>query len=528
MIRKDVNDALNNLKKDSPKPPEEKHIKSKYDDMSPDELLNVIKSEKDSRPAPAVKKLKRLQPAVPKTSPEPEKTAPKKKRIIIGELPDYDNLEKQEKVIPEKKPVKVSGEKEVSEYDGLFTVEEIKESTESTLKSISEAMAIINDEVPKKEPEKIVAPKAEKVADQAKAPEKKQENTSQNKKKKKKNSTNKPVEKKSETKQESKPVEKKSETKQESKPVEKKSETQQESKPLEKKPETKPEVKSEEKKSDKSGQNKNKKTNSGTEKKTENKEVKKATEKKTETSGKSEKKAPENKKKSESVPDKKTKNNLTEQTEKVSTGVSENKGKYNLLGLVCIILAIVGVIAIINTCISNMGGGKSSKDKFAQAVYPAVIMDINEFDNPLELPNDQIISASIWSAIIDEEKISQYKERMGVVIIPAVDVENFAVELFGEDIPTITHSTVSTVESKFYYNEEAQSYSVQVKPDTFTYSPEVVSVLKENGNYIVNVEYVDEHPEWMEKSVSKTAEYSLSKNDNGGYRINSMRILNDA
>ncbi|MDE5834079.1 MAG: hypothetical protein K2H26_01005, partial [Ruminococcus sp.] len=310
------------------------------------------------------------------------------------------------------------------------------------------------------------------------------------------------------------------------KPVEKKSKTKQESKPVEKKSETKPEVKSEEKKSDKSGQNK--KTNSGTEKKTENKEVKKATEKKTETSGKSENKAPENKKKSESVPDKKPKNNVPEQTEKVSASVSESKGKYNLLGLVCIILAIVGVIAIINTCISNMGGGKSSKDKFAQAVYPAVIMDINEFDNPLELPNDQLISASIWSAIIDKTKISQYKERMGVVIIPAVDVENFAVELFGEDVPAITHATVSTVESKFYYNEEAQSYSVQVKPDTFTYSPEVVSVLKENGNYIVNVEYVDEHPEWMEKSVSKTAEYNLSKNDNGGYRINSMRIVNDA
>ena len=55
----------------------------------------------------------------------------------------------------------------------------------------------------------------------------------------------------------------------------------------------------------------------------------------------------------------------------------------------------------------------------------------------------------------------------------------------------------------------------------------MTSVSRENGNYIVDVEYVEEHPEWMEKSVSKSAEFSLSKNNSGGYKINSMKILSE-
>ncbi len=213
--------------------------------------------------------------------------------------------------------------------------------------------------------------------------------------------------------------------------------------------------------------------------------------------------------------------------DKKSVPVKFKNEKYAVLGMICAVLAVIGIIAIISTCISHIGGGKNTKESFAEAVYPAVIMDINSFENPSELPSDQIISAAIWSVVIDGKKLSKYDERMGVVIIPAVDVESFAVELFGEDIPELNHTTVGPVESKFYYNEEAKSYNVQVKPDTFTYLPEVTSVSKKDGEYIVDVNYIEEHPEWMEKSVAKTVQYKLSKNDDGGYKINSMKIISE-
>lgn len=559
MIRKDVNDALNNLKKSSPNPPEEKHIKSKFDNMSPDELLNAINSSKESNSAPTVKKLKRIPQNTQKKVPETEKNPDKKKRIVIGELPDYDAIMKQEeetpknntepvKKVPEKKsePVSVPKEKvkpeknrkgffsrvkdlmyvteeddqeippetESSENDGNFTIESLDENT---LENSSETIAEINDKVSEDktvkekqsetkvenpEPEKISEP--EKTLEQEKVPEKKQGNNSSSSKKKKKknNSGNKPnvkQENKTESKSENK-KEVKSETKPENK-EEVKSETKNEVK--QNKTESKPEIKQEEVKSEEKKSDNSKNTK-------ETKPIKKNNENVSEKQ-----KNPPKTKVAEST--KKSKSN------KSAVSVKKN----NILALICIILAIIGVMAIINYCVSNVGGGKSSKEKFAKAVYPAVIMDINSFDNPSELPNDQILSATIWSIVIDDKKLSKYTERMGVVNIPATDVEKYAVDLFGEDIPELTHTTVGPVESKFYYNVEAESYNIQVKPDTFTYSPEVTSISRENGNYIVDVEYVEEHPEWMEKSVSKSAEFSLSKNNSGGYKINSMKVLSE-
>ena len=571
MIRKDVNDALNNLKKSSPNPPEEKHIKSKFDNMSPDELLNAINSSKESNSAPTVKKLKRIPQNTQKKVPETEKNPDKKKRIVIGELPDYDAIMKQEeetpknntepvKKVPEKKsePVSVPKEKvkpeknrkgffsrvkdlmyvteeddqeippetESSENDGNFTIESLDEST---LENTSEPIAEINDKVSedktvkeKQSETKVENPEPEKISEiektpkQEKVPEKKQGNNSSSSKKKKKknNSGNKPnvkQENKTESKSENK-KEVKSETKSENK-EEVKSETKSENKE-EVKSETKNEVK----------QNK-------TESKSEIKQEEVKSEEKKSDNSKNTKETKPIKKNNENVSEKQKnppKTKVAESTKKSKSNKSVvSVKKNNILALICVILAIIGVMAIINYCVSNVGGGKSSKEKFAKAVYPAVIMDINSFNNPSELPNDQILSATIWSIVIDDKKLSKYTERMGVVNIPATDVEKYAVELFGEDIPELTHTTVGPVESKFYYNVEAESYNIQVKPDTFTYSPEVTSVSRENGNYIVDVEYVEEHPEWMEKSVSKSAEFSLSKNNSGGYKINSMKVLSE-
>lgn len=518
MIRKDVNDALNNLKKESPEKQEKIHTKSKFDNMSPDELLKEINKGNETKPG--VRKLKRISPAATKKAPEPSR----KKRIVIGELPDYDAIEKQQTAVseedvqikdvseesPEKQAENKKGffsrvkdlmyvsaeddeensveESEVEETSGNdenFTIEEIEESTAKTLESISEAMAEINGGVEEKEPvqeNEPEKPSEQKPSEQAeepvKTPENKQGNNSgkRKKKKKKKNSGNKPKENQS--------VAEPEETK-----------FGMETEPEEPEQKTVPE------------------------------EIQSVTE--PEETIETE---PEEESQEENVSDEKTEETVTRKDDhsEKSSPVRANKGKYNVLGLVCVILAIVGVIAIISTCISNIGGSNASKKKFARAVYPAVIMNIHSFENPSELPNDQILSAAIWSVIIDDNKLSKYPERMGVVTIPAVDIENFAVELFGEDIPELVHTTVGSVKSKFYYNTESQSYNIQVKPDTFTYSPEVTSVFRRDGKYIVNVDYIEEHPEWMEKSVSKTVQFTLSKNDDGGYKIDSMEVESES
>lgn len=603
-IRKDVNDMLNNLKQEEP-PKEEKHVKSKFDNMSVDDLMNALNDGKEPPRKAPIRELKRIPPSKKNDYSKPENNnPPKKKKIVIGELPDYDAIEQQEieKEIKKKNPIaenkkkdtvkenkdsekkgffarvkdlmyasaddeeETDEERETSDDDtnGNFTVEEIKESSEIAIASIEEAISAINDNELVKDEEKTVSENEDKPKENKSEPVSKNNNKKKNNNKSKQNNSQKT--KNSNSESETKPEkseEKKSETETE-KPEENKPESQIEK--AEEKPETKTEntVDSEEKKeppknTSQSGSGNKKKKNRNKQKKDNQKPVKgsdsiiediqKDAEKAISEIENSDSSKNEKQEDSDVAVVEEIKNGLqdsVEQEENNSEEPTENtdddeiivrisetpvkssekykKSRYAIPALLCIVLAIIGVIAIVSTLISNIGG----KDDFEKAVYPAVIMNIEPFDSPSELTSDQIISATIWSVVIDDEKLSKYNEIMGAVNIPASDVEEYAVELFGEDIPELNHTTVGAAESRFYYNKDAQSYNVPIKPDTFTYIPEVTSVSKKSGEYVVNVNYIEEHPEWMEKSVVKEVQFRLSKNDNGGYKIDSMEVFSES
>ncbi|MCM1132825.1 MAG: cell envelope integrity protein TolA [Ruminococcus flavefaciens] len=203
------------------------------------------------------------------------------------------------------------------------------------------------------------------------------------------------------------------------------------------------------------------------------------------------------------------------------------KNIYTLLGLVFAVLACVGLVTVISKSVSLIGGfssGNSKKNGFESIVYPAVIMDIESFESPAELSSEQVITASIWSMIMSENAISKYEMTFDVVKIPAVDVESYAVKLFGENLPVLNHTTVGPAESRFYYNEETKSYNVPIAPVTYTYSPEIKGATKSGDTYTIVVDYIDELPEWLPKASSKSVEFKLTET-NDGYIINSMKVL---
>lgn len=229
---------------------------------------------------------------------------------------------------------------------------------------------------------------------------------------------------------------------------------------------------------------------------------------------------------------------LNEKSEKTeSDEVSERKSEkkfrkrlYAILGVVFAFFAVIGIITSVGKgigLIKNFTSGEVKKDGFTEVIYPAVIMDIESFNNAAELTSEQIITASIWSIIMNDEKISKYSLNAGgdTVSISAYDVEAQAVELFGQDLPEFVHTTLGPVESRFYFDVDRGAYNVKVKPIIFTYHPEIKSIVKSGSDYTVTVDYVDERPAWMEKSVSKSVEFNITEKDDGTYRINSMKIL---
>lgn len=199
---------------------------------------------------------------------------------------------------------------------------------------------------------------------------------------------------------------------------------------------------------------------------------------------------------------------------------------YTILGVVMTAFAVIGIIATIAKGVGlakSFTSGEVKKDSFTQMVYPAAIMDIEPFSDPSQLTSEQIVTATIWSIIMDDSKISKYDLTLDTVTIPDVDVEKYAVELFGENIPQFNHCTVGPIESRFYYSDGA--YNVKVKPIAHTYYPEVKSIVKNGSEYTLTVDYIAELPQWMDKSVAKQAEYKLTEKEDGTFRFNSMKIL---
>lgn len=211
----------------------------------------------------------------------------------------------------------------------------------------------------------------------------------------------------------------------------------------------------------------------------------------------------------------------------VREGGKLKKTLYIIFGVIFFLLACIGLITVIAKTVSFFGrysSGDTHKSAFSEVVYPAVIMDIETFSAPSELPSEQIITAAVWSMIMSDNALDDYEKTFDVVKIPAADVESYAVKLFGDDIPALTHKTVGPAESRFYYNEDTQSYNVSVSPVTYTYSPSIRSATKNGNEYTVVVDYIDELPEWLPETSSKKVEFTLAET-NDGYRIRSMKIL---
>ena len=216
----------------------------------------------------------------------------------------------------------------------------------------------------------------------------------------------------------------------------------------------------------------------------------------------------------------------TESDELTAGDPYKRKRLFTVLGVIFTIFAVIGIIATIIKCVGffrSFTSGEAKKDSFTQMIYPAAIMDIEPFSDPSQLTSEQIITATIWSIIMDESKISKYELTLDTVSIPDVDVEKYAVELFGENLPAFEHATVGPIESRFYYADGV--YNVRSKPITHTYSPEIKSIVKNGNTYTLNVDYVDELPQWMDKNVSKKVEFRLTEKEDGTFKFSSMKII---
>lgn len=640
-IRKDLDDMLNNLRGSSP----EKAVPSKaetpkarsiYDTMSVDDLLNALTVEKTPTLAENIlneldekesKAAEEAAKSVPEPKPVIENDAPKQKKkvVITGELPDYEELRRQEEeqkkqerlraesrsmnrtaVIPVSKPepeivpeTEVAHETEVVPEPAEIAVPEentqpVQEPEPETVAVQEEISEEIVPEIPEKEqenpesqPETVVLEEIEKDKDQEKRSSKKKKKVKPSKHSKK-NSAEDDEKKKSAEKESTDEVPEteisdlfngESSENDALQPFESESgesatdlieaalaaingtatmsESTEETSVMEDSAEEHPE-KTEENPEQKDGVStlieeiREDAANAIAEIE-EHKETEEASEENTE-----EEKAYEEEKSGEEKPDEQKesagKGKITSALTKIldedpETLIDVKKEKteddeeqppkkkklkrniFAVLGVIFTIFAVIGIVTTVGWGIRKIRGfatGEAKKDGFTELIYPVVIMDIESFDKPADLTSEQIITASIWSIIMDDEKLEKYPVNVAggdVISISAYDIEAEAVALFGQDHAEFVHTTVGPMNSRFYYDAEKGVYNVPIHPIVFTYEPEIKSIVKSGSDYTITVDYIDERPSWMEKSVSKSVEFHVTEKSDGTYQFNSMKIL---
>ncbi len=530
-IRKDLDDMLNNLtnakrsdeSRKTTSEPSKKVYNSKIDNMSVDDLLNSLTAEKSA---------------------EEPKTNRRKKIVISGELPDYEALRAQEKAAEEAERKRIEAEKKAAEEAEQKRIEAEKRAAEEAERKRIEAEKKAAEEAEQKriEAEKRAAEEAERkrIEAEKKAAEEAERKRIEAEKRAAEEAERKRIEAEKRAAEEAerrielsnaadeveaseeifdnsviKAIKQDSENSK-SEPIEsdfaeETAEKFEEDSDEEKKP----------KKSDKKSRRKKK-----TSKSESDDDIVEESEFQKNNSGKLTSAL-------EKILDEDPEEIINHRSEKTESDDEKHKSGrlkksfYAVFGVIFAALACVGLVTVIAKGIDMFGSytsGDSKKEGFENVIYPAVVMDIESFADPTELPSDQVITAAIWSMIMTDGVLDNYEMTFDVVKIPAIDVESYAVKLFGDDLPPLTHATVGPADNRFYYNEESKSYNVPVEPITFTYSPEIKSATKSGSDYTVTVDYIDERPEWLPKVSSKSVEFKLTET-NGSYQIKGMRII---
>lgn len=215
----------------------------------------------------------------------------------------------------------------------------------------------------------------------------------------------------------------------------------------------------------------------------------------------------------------------------VAVGKSrKNKRGYFVVGVICTIFAVIGLVVCVMQAVQairSFMGNSSLSRQIEDVLYPAVIMDLPEFDDPAETEPELLMSAAVMDLLMYGD-LSAYNEVFDVISIPGQDVKKRAEEMFGITLPE-EYTTLFAAGELFFYDESTQCYNVPSSPVIFSYAPDVQDIKRVENVYTVTVAYHADSAQWQQRSVNykkqsdKIMEITLFK-DGDTFRI--IRIAN--
>lgn len=165
-----------------------------------------------------------------------------------------------------------------------------------------------------------------------------------------------------------------------------------------------------------------------------------------------------------------------------------------LLGLIILIFAVIGMVLIVWNSISYIKSTMDTGSEYAEYneyLTPIVAVDPDTFDDITAANQEQLLNAAIWSILSADATPDTYSYSGGYMLIPAKDVENSYITIFGpETAKSLTHTTVQGYNSVFEYDATSGVYKIPVTTISPIYTPQVTNVEKSGTALVVTVNYL--------------------------------------
>lgn len=206
-----------------------------------------------------------------------------------------------------------------------------------------------------------------------------------------------------------------------------------------------------------------------------------------------------------------------------------------VFGAVVTIFALIGLIVSVVFLGGKIGdafGHEKEKQLYEKILTPVVMLDPVPVENINKLGDEKIVSAAIWSLILNENK-DEYQHDDYSVYIPAADVDHYAKQLFGNEIQ-FNNVSISDSEYTFEYLSESKTYSVPIEIQYMPYRPEIDKISKNGDKVTLKVGYLSRSSVWgmhlkggYDEKPFKYVEYELTRTGRDQYYISGIHELSD-
>lgn len=222
--------------------------------------------------------------------------------------------------------------------------------------------------------------------------------------------------------------------------------------------------------------------------------------------------------------------------EKHSSGIAKTVFKIIVTAIIAG-FCITGILTTVNYFIdratfgSRTGVSSSSDtdntDEIKQVIYPAVAVDVDDFDDVSQLSSEQLVNVAVWEVVINGDMNIFKDDDTGEIILPQSQMEYIIEKLFGSDceFEDVTSGVDDTV---ILYDPSVKGYIIPNDTDIYSYVPEIADISQaETDTYSVLVDYYRDTPSWTNMSSEQPVKrkmYTIKKTDEY-YNIISVKTV---